>query len=215
MQMMLASPAEVGGVYTGYFIVDRGDGKVRGQIVPTERGDIFSTLLAGNCIGGTSSMLLRRSCFDNMVGLFDERLASFQDYDLWLRLARHYRFEYVREPLLKYFVHGNKIWTNVEALNSGLDLMLKKYGYAASFRKKCSLYYLSIGVQHCETNQAAAGRKALLRAARLNPSGLKAYYYLLLALLGGEAFNGARRARAHLRLRWQNRRAASEMVENA
>ena len=199
MSTMLASPAEVGGIYTGYFIVDRGDGQICGQIVPTERGDIYAALLAGNCIGGTSCMLLRRSCFDN-IGLFDELLPSFQDYDLWLRLAQKYHFDCIREPLLRYFVHGDRIWTNAEALSQGLDLMLRKYGDAAAFRKKCGTYYLALGVQHCEANRFEAGRKALLRAARLNPLGMESYAYLALATLGGGNFRRARQAQARLRL---------------
>jgi glycosyltransferase involved in cell wall biosynthesis len=197
MQTMLASPAEVGGVYTGYFIVDRADGKVRNQMVPTQRGDVHSALLAGNCIGSTSSMLLRRSCFDQ-VGMFDERLQSFQDYDLWIRLSRRYQFEFVREPLLKYFVHGEKIWTNAEALTAGLDLMLKKYGYAPAFRRKCALYFLGLGVRHCEERRFSAGRKALLRALRLDPLAVKPYVYLGLAMLGNEGFRRACQAKARL-----------------
>jgi glycosyltransferase involved in cell wall biosynthesis len=212
MHTILASPPEVGGVYTGYFIVDRADGKIHSQMVPTERGDIHSQLLARNCIGSTSSMLLRRSCFDK-VGMFDERLQSFQDYDLWIRLARRYQFEFVREPLLKYFVHGEKIWTNSEALTAGLDLMLKKYGYAPAFRRKCSGYYLSLGVQYCDNSRFHAGRRALLRAVRLSPFAMKTYYYLGLALLGAAVFRGAQRAKA--RLLASRQRPPIEVAENA
>lgn len=212
---MLASPPEVGGIYTGYFIVDRDDGQIRGQIVPTERGDIYQSLLAGNCIGGTSCMLLRRSCFDK-IGFFDERLPSFQDYDLWLRTARKYQFDCIREPLLRYFVHGNKIWTNPEALTQGLDLMLRKYGDAASFRKKCGTYYLALGVQHCEANRFDAGRKALLRAARLSPLTMAPYGYLVLAMLGVENFRRARQAQGRLRLaRGQRPQLGGGIAENA
>ncbi|MGH7797814.1 MAG: glycosyltransferase family 2 protein [Candidatus Binatia bacterium] len=213
IDVMLASPLEVGGVYTGYFIMDRGDGRVRGQIVPRERGDLSEALLAGNCIGGTSSMLLRRACFDK-IGLFDERLPSFQDHDLWLRIARKFHFAYVREPLFKYFVHGDKIWTNAEALTAGLELMLRKYGQSAAFRRKCSIYYLALGVQHCEADQVNAGRKALIRAARLNPLALESYVYLGLALLGGENFRRARQAKARLLPHWQSREAQG-MAEHA
>jgi glycosyltransferase involved in cell wall biosynthesis len=195
MQIMLASPAEVGAVHTGYFIVDRGNGQIRGQMVPTERGDLYEKLLAGNCIGGTSSMLMRRSCFEK-IGLFDERLPSFQDYDLWLRAARKYHFECIREPMLKYFVHADKIWTNSHALIQGLELMLEKYGHAPAFRRKCATYYLGLGVQYCDGSQCDAGRKALLRAARLNPLAVEPYIYLGLSMLGGENFRRARQAKA-------------------
>lgn len=212
---MLESPPEVGGVYTGYFIIDRADGQIRGQMVPTERGDIYPALLAGNCVGGTSCMLLRRSCFDK-VGFFDERLKSFQDYDLWLRTARKFRFDCIREPLLRYYVHGDKIWTNPKALSQGLELMLKKYGDAAPFRKKCANYYLALGVQHCEANRFDEGRKALLRAARLNPMTMAPYGYLVLALLGVDNFRRARQAQGRLRVaRGQRPQFGGGIAENA
>ena len=212
-QILEASPPHVGGVYTGYFIVDRTRGEIRGQIVPTERGDVYERLLAGNCIGGTSSMLMRRSCFDK-IGLFDERLPSFQDYDLWLRAARKYHFECIREPMLKYFVHADKIWTNSSALIQGLELMLRKYGEAPAFRRKCASYYLGLGVQYCEAKQFDSGRKALLRAARLNPRAVEPYVYLGLTMVGGESFRRARQARARFMPRGE-REFRGGMVENA
>jgi glycosyltransferase involved in cell wall biosynthesis len=214
MDVMLSSPREVGGVYTGYFIVDRNDDQIRGQVVPTERGDLYEALLAGNCIGGTSSMLLRRACFEE-IGLFDERLPSFQDYDLWLRVARKFHFDYVREPMLKYFIHNEKIWTNSEALLQGLELMLRKHGHSAAFRRKCSVYYLSLGVQFCERNRLDAGRGALVSAARLNPLAIESYIYLGLALLGGENFRRARKAKARLLPRWPSQEARAGLTENA
>ena len=214
MSTMLASPPDVGGVYTGYFIVDRNDGQIRGQMVPTQRGDLYEKLLAGNCIGSTSSMLLRRSCFDT-IGIFDERLPSFQDYDLWLRIARKYHFDYISQPLLKYFVHGDKISTNSQALIHGLELMLRKYGHVAAFRKKCGAYYLTLGVQFCEANRFDAGRKAFLRAVRLNPLAVEPYAYLGLAMLGGENFRRARHAKARLLGRGHSRELQRGMAANA
>jgi glycosyltransferase involved in cell wall biosynthesis len=201
---MLASSPAVGAVYTGYFVVDRSGGRERGQVVPTERGDLYEALLAGNCVGTASSMLLRRSCFDK-TGIFDERLASFQDYDLWLRIARKYYFECIRQPLVKYFVHEGQIRTDSQALVQGLELMLRKYGDAASFRRRCAAYYLGLGIQYCENNRFDAGRKALLRAARLNPLDLEAYACLALSTLGAQGFRKARRAQATLLPRLRRR----------
>jgi hypothetical protein len=99
-------------------------------------------------------------------------------------------------------------------LTEGLELMLRKYGHSAAFRHKCSVYYLSLGVQHCEADEFNAGRRALLRAARLNPLAMESYIYFVLALLGGENFRRARRAKARLLPRWQSREA-QEMTEHA
>lgn len=212
MQRMQASPGEVGGVYTGCFIIERSTGKIREQVVPTTRGDVHRALLAGNCIGSASSMLMRRSCIQE-AGCFDEGLPSFYDYDLWLRAAHKYHFECIREPLLKYYVDGDEIWTNPDAFARGLDLMFKKHGESTAFRRKCAGYYLRLGMQFCEARQFNAGRKALLRAARLRPLTVEPYLYVVLALLGGDSVRIARQTKARLLPHLQSR-ATGSFAEN-
>jgi GT2 family glycosyltransferase len=48
-----------------------------------------------------SSAVIRRKVLED-VGLFDEDLALAIDYDLWLRIAKRYPFDYVDEPLVQY-----------------------------------------------------------------------------------------------------------------
>ncbi|MDT7809637.1 MAG: hypothetical protein QOJ70_3450 [Acidobacteriota bacterium] len=57
----------------------------------TERS-LLPQMLAGNMFA-TPTALVRRACFDE-VGLFDARLRTGEDWDMWLRLAAH--FECVR-----------------------------------------------------------------------------------------------------------------------
>jgi glycosyltransferase involved in cell wall biosynthesis len=195
MEVMLGSEPQVGAVYTGYVIVDRTSGGVRGRMVPTRRGNLHDRLLESNPIGGTSSVLLKRSCLEK-VGLFDESLPSFQDYDLWIRISKDFQFDYVQEPLLTYFIHPKKVWTNLEALTQGLEIMLRKYGSSATFRKRCSNRYLEFGVKFCEANQIEKGRTALRRSISLHPYRIKPYLYFLLALLGPKVFTMARESKA-------------------
>lgn len=54
-----------------------------------------------------SSVVVRRSVFDQ-VGGFDPEFDLSIDYDLWLRVARHWQFARVAEPLVLYRTgHGN------------------------------------------------------------------------------------------------------------
>ena len=107
MALLLASPPEVGCIYTGYVTVDRSTGETKGQQIPQKRGDLSSDLLSENCLGGTSSVLLKRECFDK-VGLFDETLPSFQDYDLWIRISRKFHFDYIRAAFTKILLSIRK-----------------------------------------------------------------------------------------------------------
>jgi glycosyltransferase involved in cell wall biosynthesis len=187
MILMLASPPEVGCIYTGYVVIDKASGKQIGQMIPGKKGDLSKDLLIGNCLGGTSSVLLRRDCLEK-AGLFDESLASFQDYDLWIRLSREYRFDYIKEPLLRYYVHQKKIWGNPEALDQGMGIMLDKYGSSPTFRKYLSYQYLNLGVSYCYNGNSGAARKAYYEAIRLYPLEIRHYFNMCLSLLGTERF---------------------------
>jgi glycosyltransferase involved in cell wall biosynthesis len=51
-----------------------------------------------------STVLIRKACFDR-AGLFDEGLRYVDDWDLWQRIAQHYPFAYLDEPLVIYRFH--------------------------------------------------------------------------------------------------------------
>jgi glycosyltransferase involved in cell wall biosynthesis len=187
MDVMLRAPRKVAAIYSGYFIVERDTGRICRRRIPSERGNLQETLLEGNPIGGTSAMLLKRSCLEK-VGLFDENLPSFQDRDLWIRISRDFHFDYVQEPLFNYFLHSENVWTNLEALTRGLEIMVEKYGSFPTFRKQCSGRYLEFGVRFCEASQLGKGRLAILKSIRLYPYRIKPYLYLGLALFGPRLF---------------------------
>jgi glycosyltransferase involved in cell wall biosynthesis len=56
----------------------------------------------------TSGTLLRRSVLDT-VGWFDDDLASWEDADLWLRIAKRFDFVYTLAPLACYRLHEGNI----------------------------------------------------------------------------------------------------------
>jgi glycosyltransferase involved in cell wall biosynthesis len=188
VNILLASPPEVGCVYTGYVMVDRTSGGVIDHRLPTKRGDLSKDLLMSNCVaGGTSSALLRKNCLQK-VGLFDENLPRSQDYDLWIRIANVFLFEYIPEPLFKYYIHENRISTNVGAIGKGLELLAKKYANYPLARKLYSNEYLDFGIMHCLSGDMYEGRKALLRAIKLSPLQLRGYLNLCLTLFGAQNF---------------------------
>jgi tetratricopeptide (TPR) repeat protein len=49
--------------------------------------------------------MLRRECIDK-VGNFDEKLKIFEDIDLWIRIAQHYKVEFINRILAVHRRHG-------------------------------------------------------------------------------------------------------------
>jgi glycosyltransferase involved in cell wall biosynthesis len=185
------SPPEVGGVYTGYIHVDRYSGQILGSKAPTLRGDLSKELLRANCIGSTSSILLRKECFETS-GLFDARLPSFQDYDLWLRISFAFQFECIEQPLFKYYDHKHKIWTNPQALSIGIEMMLHRYGNSFLFRKNFSYYYLFLGVLYCNLGDVYTARQVFKEGIKLYPYEGRHYFNFCLSLLGSNNFKKAK-----------------------
>jgi hypothetical protein len=181
-------------VYSSYLVVDRASGRLVGQKTAERRGDVIPEILARNVVGGTSCVVVERDAVER-AGLFDESLPSFQDYDLWIRLARLVRFDFVGEPLLRYFVHEKKIWRDLGALDRGIERMLEKHGASGALRRNLGRQSLWVGVRHCQQGETGRGRRSMLRALRLNPFGLRAFVHIGLSLLGGASYRRLSAAR--------------------
>ena len=98
---------EVGVVFCGRELMDEsGETIPRAPTPPPPRGRVLDAIFVQNFVCFSSAMV-HRSVFDH-VGGFDPGFDLAIDYDLWLRVARHYAFEYVPEPLVRYRTgHGN------------------------------------------------------------------------------------------------------------
>ncbi|UOQ76171.1 glycosyltransferase [Hymenobacter sp. 5516J-16] len=93
-------------------------------------GDIFLPLLKQNFIPAMGT-LIRRSCYDK-VGLYDEELA-YEDLDMWLRIARHFKFKYSPRVSARYRVHRKSAMQMRQAVltESTLRLLHKHTGISA------------------------------------------------------------------------------------
>lgn len=197
MELLLASGPRVGAVYTGCIDVDISTGQVVGKQIPERRGNLSQHLLATNCVGSASSVLLKKESL-HRVGLFDESLPCSQDYDLWIRIAKEYLFECVRLPLFKYSVHKNKISTDIDARYRGLEIFQKKYDNAPLSKKYYSHEYVELGITHCLAGDVKKGRRAFIKAIGLAPFETRGYFNLCLSFLGPQKFGTAKNVARNL-----------------
>jgi glycosyltransferase involved in cell wall biosynthesis len=99
-QLSLFADLSVGVVYSRRALMDAAGNEISTPTWNPTRGHIYDVLLVQNPIC-FSSVVVRRSVFE-AVGMFDPSLPLAIDYDLWLRVARHFEFDYVDEPLVRY-----------------------------------------------------------------------------------------------------------------
>ena len=74
-------------------------------------GWVFESLLMGNFITPQST-LVRREAFEK-TGYFDEQLASYEDWDMWLRLSFYFPFLFLPGVVAVYDVSPDGLWLGV------------------------------------------------------------------------------------------------------
>ena len=103
------------------------------------RGDVFQTLCQAHLAGNTSNPLIKRNVLEH-VGLFDESLSAAQDTDLWIRIAKHYHFATVNEPLtLIYWHDAERIGKNNHRQVAGVSKLLQKHWADLPVQRKYAL----------------------------------------------------------------------------
>jgi len=99
---------------------------------PPPRGRVLDKMFVQNFVC-FSSVVVRRVVFSH-VGAFDPQWDLAIDFDLWLRVAKHYSFEFVDEELVQYRTgHGNLSKKLLDRVDTALSIMHRaenRYGAA-------------------------------------------------------------------------------------
>ena len=116
-------------VYCDYALIDAKGQELAssvGRIRPSLKGQVYSALLRGNFISGSgSSVLIKRSALE-AVGPFDETLAACEDWEMWLRLAAQFHFDFVPEALVHIRVHEKNMQKDANRMLGAELLVLNK-----------------------------------------------------------------------------------------
>lgn len=108
--------SNLGAVYCAYTLIDEQGFDINNlDIIPIKksmRGRIFHQLLKENKVTSSASgILIKKECFD-IVGNFDEALRMGEDWDMWLRIAEKYDYDYSADALVKIRRHENNTQSN-------------------------------------------------------------------------------------------------------
>ena len=181
----------VGAVYCLYY---KKKDTLKKFISKKEHGYIYDVLLCGWCPSITSSIMIRNDVF-KQGNNFDETLTSFQDYDLWIRIAKTWNFEVIKEYLvINHEHHEDRVGINLGPRIKGLNLFLNKWegaiyeigGYQAVdlFRRK----YLSLAYSHEALDKLRKHERQvalhlfnrLLKTRRITPKFFIKFFILFL-----------------------------------
>lgn len=121
----------IGVVYCAYQLINEYGliipSKSKDVITPSLRGNVYKELLLGNFISGSgSSVLIKRAVFSE-VGLFDQNLRACEDWDMWIRIAKQFQFDFINEPLVSIRVHSNNMQKDSMRMLSAELMVLNKF----------------------------------------------------------------------------------------
>lgn len=114
-------------VYSGGTI--REDDRITQVFAPERRGDVYPEILGGFGMNPFSSHVIRKSALVE-VGGFDPAFESGIDWDVSIRLAKAYNYDYVPDLLVERIVHDDNI-SDLAVRPEHADIcgqILEKYG---------------------------------------------------------------------------------------
>jgi glycosyltransferase involved in cell wall biosynthesis len=169
-------------VYCGYCFVSSEKGEIEEHIFPELYGNVYSNLLTRN-IFPIHAPVVKRECFKK-CGIFDTSLPACEDWDIWIRVARHYEFAFVPEILAKYYIHGKQKSTEMESVVLAREKIVEKYRRELHHRPHVlARHQKEIALLYCLNDEPAKGRKYFLSSIRSDPFHYWNYVHLALSLL--------------------------------
>ena len=152
-------------------------------------GRIFAALFERSLFG-SGSVVFRKKCIDK-VGYFDEALLVGSDYEMWLRISRHFDMGAVDQPLLSYRHHatmstrglGLKMRDGVPWEVAVISKILQLYPQAidelgkSTVKRRLSRPYAGVAYARVRQNEPKEARPLLRKAMACWPTNT--WYWIL------------------------------------
>ncbi|OGO23190.1 MAG: hypothetical protein A2144_11185 [Chloroflexi bacterium RBG_16_50_9] len=148
-------------------------------------------LLSRGCFITPQATMVRRLVFDD-VGYFDESLRTQEDWDMFVRIVRHFPIETIDVPLVSIRQHDVSLSASWDRMYFGATVVLNKAlkSYSLSntelnlVKSRLARLHLSYGKSLVANGRIDLGREKLLAAIKIKPWLIRPYFYLAASLLG-------------------------------
>lgn len=175
-----SASANVGLVYGGYVVIDDETKRTIRQENPSKRGYVFRGILREDFVGSPTP-LVKRECFEK-VGLFDEEMQFGEDWDMWVRIAQHYEFDFLREMVANFYVSQHQITTDSIGVLQGFSKFWVKHQSHLSENPAVLAHHLKlVGQRYLIEREYTIARTYFAQAVRAKPRDMRLYIHLLAA----------------------------------
>lgn len=177
--------SEIGLVYTGVNII-YSQLELEYTFIGKSSGDLSKEILFDNCIGTTSTVMVKRSILEK-AGYFDLDLKALQDFDLWIRVCQHCKVGVIQEKLVNYYnLSGNNQVSGItQKYIDAFKIINFKYGSLYSKltekenNKKSINENMLIANKAMRNGDSNLARKYILKAIRYGITKKALVYYCL------------------------------------
>lgn len=133
-------PKNFGVIFSDSYFIDADGSRLYGTILgkipnlyKVPEGDVYERLLESNFIPAISVMV-KKSVYEDLGG-YDEAL-KFEDYDMWLRVAKKYKFYFLNAVTCSYRIHAESYSvTNTEWKDDIIKIYAKHIDHPIAQKK--------------------------------------------------------------------------------
>lgn len=151
--------------------------------------DYIAELLRRNFIFTSSCVVVKKEVFKN-IGLHDERFRMGDDWDMWVRIAQNYAFDFVHEPLTKYYRHENNASKLLSEENRIGEYENEFEKYKHLFRRYPLIYskrLVALGHMYLLSSNKGKARDCFRKAIMMNPTNPRGYIHFFLSFGGSNS----------------------------
>lgn len=182
---VMESNPDIGLVYTGVRIIYVNE-QVSYNAHAKAEGDLSKVILLDNCIGTTSTVMMRKGLLIQ-AGKFDIKLRALQDFDLWIRVCQLCKVGLVSEEMINYYNY-----TGTKQVSALTDKYIEAFAYINDkYKNKMNALpekmhqekkyneYMLLGNKAMRNGDGKLARKYIKEALKVIKSKKAMAYYLL------------------------------------
>jgi glycosyltransferase involved in cell wall biosynthesis len=178
VQCMLQADSSVGVVYSWSVDIDEEDRLTGGFYNSNLQGKIRAALVYKYFIGNASSSLIRRACFEKVGGynrhLKEQNAQGCEDWEIYLRIAKHYQFRVVPEFLVGYRQITSSMSCNDELMAKSHSLVMASVRQQSpeilpkTYRWSSSSFYVYLAAKNSRSGNVSRTLFWLYEALKLD-----------------------------------------------
>lgn len=195
---VLEKNLKIGWVYETSLTFDEDNRMIRklpdAVLEPTEQppqGKIFHKLFIGRGnLMPVNAVMIRRKVID--VGMFDESLRGYEDWDFWLRVSAKYEIKYIDKPLAFVRSRPDSSQRNFIMFYSDRIRVINKicrlypdltHPYRYEINRALAQTHNRLAIEYYNKDRLKESVSEFLKAIKARPFGKRVYFNLTLVIL--------------------------------